>query len=159
MKTNYPQPAEQPKIPFWRRRWFWGIPILITILFIIKFPLILHCPLYTFWNKLIIHFSNLALGFLLCVLIIPYLFFADKTKSILYFLNIISMKIHNIFGSERAVFVIYIIFIALYYFLLLFLIYKIFKNKKVKIKYPILFIIILLLSFVMGATALIFTQC
>ena len=50
-------------------------------------------------------------------------------------------------------------FFIIYYLFLLFLLYKTFKNKKVKIKYAVIFILVILLSFAGGVIKSFYQHC
>ncbi|MFH1713496.1 MAG: hypothetical protein ABH896_04940 [Candidatus Jacksonbacteria bacterium] len=150
MKKDYPQPVQSQKIPFWRRRWFWGgilgIILGIIIAFIVSLNSSSHTLLLFFFNASDTNFFLIiAEGFLICLITIIRLLSFGKLFTLPATITKSEITILDTVPKTIAISV-YVI----YYLLLLFLIYKTFRYKKVKIKYPILFISIFLPSFLAG---------
>jgi len=133
MKKDYPQPAQSLKIPFWRRRWFWGAVIGVMFICIIIF-------LYYFFareNRFIL----LPSGFLITI------------KIIVFSLIPALIKIEdNIFPdfwriNKTPFNAIYIItYCLLYYGTLIFLLLKTCQRPKIKFKYLIITILMVVMS-------------
>jgi len=119
MKKSYPQSATQSqKIPFWRRRWFWGVVVSATSIWSFK----------TFFDL----YHGTSLIFIL-------------TKGILFFLYRFPSGI-AMFLSLTDEKPIYNLFVAIYYLVIALLLHQTLKNRKVKIKYPIILLSILFLN-------------
>ena len=149
MKNNYPQPAEPQKIPFWRRRWFWGmilgIVLGITITLLLSLNKSPRALLLIFFNASNTNFFLIiAEGFLACLITILRLLSFGK----LFTIPAITKSEITIIDTVPKIIAISVY--AIYYLLLYSLIYKTFRHKKVEIKYPILFISIFLPSFLAG---------
>jgi hypothetical protein len=119
MPTNNLQ--SNNKIPLYRRRWVWGVVMgMVTIIsasFIcLKFNISIKD-----------YFTFLPTGFLLFISSISF-----------GFLHFLFISITTTFPSLK-----FILFCLGYYFFTILLIYQSFKNKQVKILYPILYIFLL----------------
>lgn len=112
-------------IPFWRRRWFWAAAMGAVIISIFSF----YFNNWQWeWSKFLFSLYRLPSGFINVLLM-----FLPTSQQI-----ILSNKIFHP--------PIYYFFILIYYSIILLLFYKIVINKKVKIKYPILFLIFIISS-------------
>lgn len=134
-------------IPFWRRRWLWAAVMGVGVVVLYVFFPSLDCPLYTSVDKIKNIFSTLALGFTVGILLpftIIHLIPIDQLSFITH--------IVYAFGSWSLS-----VFFIIYYIILFTLVYKTFRNSKIKIRYPLFFIIIMALS-VLGGTVLLFSQ-
>lgn len=114
--------ANGEKIPWYRRRWFWGVVTAPFFLFCLVIFYLEHFPpssLYDFFFRLCISFG----GFPIITIIAGFFGFSQLGKIIGMFLFI------SLFVS---------------------LIVKTFKNNRVKIRYPIILILLIITGIMIG---------
>jgi hypothetical protein len=129
MAKNYQQSTQSQKIPFWRRRWFWGV--VVGGIYILSIKQIANIePIASFSVSNIIAFSK---GF----------FYGLPTGIALVFTLIFRFPFYSTITSNT---IIYNIFITIYYLILVCLLYKTFWKKKVSIRYPVIFLLIVIIN-------------
>lgn len=122
--------SEGGKIKWWRRRWVWGVVVGgVYILAIIKFVEIQHGTPFTLSG----------------VIAVAKLFFQSFHSGIIFFFFfLVPPAIYSLIVPYNKI--IYYFSQGLYYLFLIFVLYKMIVNKKVKIKYPIILIILIVLN-------------
>jgi hypothetical protein len=138
MKKSYPQQEQPQKIPFWRKRWFWGVVVgAVMALVAVSSPALFLYESIGAWFRIAYFFFYLAMSFIVSVpLPLIILFKLVDRPFIIY--DIITN--YGYWGIT--------IYLLLYYSSILFLFYKAFRNKKVKIRYSIILTTVLIISFI-----------
>ena len=109
-KTKHP-------VPFYRRRWVWGVVLVFTTIW--GFKALLDLNNYSIQNS--INYSGLKY------------FLLGFPGGIAMFLSLASKTSYNVF-------------VAIYYLIIALLLFLSYRRKSVKIKYPIIILIIMLIT-------------
>lgn len=145
-------------ISFFHRRWFWGIILGIVAVLAIWLRPSHDCLSATFASEFLDFFSLTTMGFVLSILVLIAITTLGTLDVSMNKINHILSRIGAVVG-ERDLSIFLAIGVLAFWLCLLLLIYKTFRRQKVKIRYPILFIIILLLSLFFGHMSLFYVQC
>jgi hypothetical protein len=130
MAKNYPQPGQAEKIPFWRRRWFWEVMVAVVYVFAIqKFVRIQSGTSFTLSGA---------------IAVVKLFFLNFHTGTIVFFFFLLPPSLYSFIEPYNKI--IYYFSLGFYYLFLIFALYKMFVNTKVKIKYPIILIILIVLN-------------
>lgn len=120
------QSQNSERVPFWRKRWLWavvvgGVTMILTSVICLYLNVSLKDYIIFLPAGLVLFISMISFGFL------HFLFLSVTTS----------------FPSIKFIFVCFV-----YYAAIILLLYLIFKNKYVKIRYPILYFLMLGISIV-----------